>query len=69
MTKKLTPMKAASAVFAGLLVLGSGIAVAGASLDDSAPYPGETDITLVAQPGTVGVDDDADVFYVDDDET
>lgn len=63
LSKKSTPFKAASAVIAGLLVLGSGIAVAGANSDDSTQEPVEVVSdpaapSLVAEPGT-GVDDGA----------
>ena len=66
MTKKLSPLKVASAAFAGLLVLGSGMAVAGACLsDDSTPehaevVSGQTDLSLIAQPGSEVKDNDAD---------
>jgi hypothetical protein len=56
LSKKSIPIKAASAVFAGLLVLGSGIAVAGAESDDSTePTQVVSDPAgpaLVAEPGT-----------------
>src|SRR2546423_7637207 len=72
LTKKLTPLKAASAVFAGLLVLGSGMAVAGACLSDSSKPDqaevvdsGQTDASLIAQPGSEIDDHSAD--EVDDD--
>ena len=64
LSKKSIPFKAASAVFAGLLVLGSGIAVAGAHDDESTHEPTEvvsepTDPSLVAEPDTDVEDDTA----------
>jgi hypothetical protein len=70
LTKKLTPLKAASAVFAGMLVLGSGMAVAAADLSDhSKPadvVAGHTDAPFVAHPGD-DINDDNDGTEVDDD--
>jgi hypothetical protein len=67
LSKKLSPFKVASAAFAGLLVLSSGLAAAGACLSDSSTpeqaavvTSGETDLSLIAQPGTEVEDHDAD---------
>jgi hypothetical protein len=71
LTKKLSTFKVASAAFAGLLTLSSGLAVAGASLSDgSTTDPAqvtatETDGSLIAEPGTEIEDGDAGDVVVD----
>lgn len=72
--KRVSPSKVAAAAVAGLLVLGSGLAAAGACLsDDSGPEQtqavtsGQTDAAVITPTGVEVEDHDADEVESDDD--